>query len=101
MPRKDNAARLFEEPASLSDEAVIVPPPKLSAARAMPRPETQPAAAPSIDLAGRPKVVMAIGTGGTGKTTLLRWICEKAFERDDGSQLMLATVDPVDRELAQ
>ena len=100
MARKDNVARIFEDPAALPD-GVVLPPPKLSSARAAQRSEARPAPASAIDLTGRPKVIMAIGTGGTGKTTLLRWICEKAFERDDGNQLMLATVDPVNRELAQ
>jgi hypothetical protein len=56
------------------------------------------AAAGAIDLTGKTKVVMAIGLGATGKTTLLRWACERALERDDGD-LALATVDPVNREL--
>jgi hypothetical protein len=41
---------------------------------------------------------MAIGLGATGKTTLLRWLCERALERND-DDLALATVDPVNREL--
>ena len=41
---------------------------------------------------------MAIGLGATGKTTLLRWLCERALERND-DELALATVDPVNREL--
>jgi hypothetical protein len=57
------------------------------------------AAAGAIDLTGKTKVVMAIGLGATGKTTLLRWACERALERDEGD-LALATVDPVNRELA-
>jgi hypothetical protein len=101
MPRKDNVARMLEDPIGLTDDAGALPPPKLSAARSAPRPELRAAAAAAVDLSGRPKVVMTIGTGGTGKTTLLRWICEKAFERDDATQLMLATVDPVNRELGQ
>jgi hypothetical protein len=101
MPRKDNVARMLEDPVGLTDDAGALPTPKLSAARSAPRPEPRAAAAAAVDLSGRPKVVMTIGTGGTGKTTLLRWICEKAIERDDGTQLMLATVDPVNRELGQ
>jgi hypothetical protein len=99
MATKD-AARLFEDGA-LSDPATALPPATLSAARSATRSDPQQTPAASVDLKGRPKVVMAIGTGGTGKTTLLRWICEKAFERDDTTQLLLATVDPVNRELAQ
>jgi hypothetical protein len=99
MAKKDNVAREFDDPAQ-SDSAVL-PSPRLSAARTALRPEPRPTPTSVIDLTGQPKVIMASGTGGTGKTTLLRWICEKAFERDDGNQLMLATVDPVNRELAQ
>jgi hypothetical protein len=100
MARKDNVARIFEAPAALSDDETLASP-KLSTVRAARRPEARPAPASAIDLTGQPKVIMAVGTGGTGKTTVLRWICEKAFERDDGNPLMLATVDPVNRELAQ
>jgi hypothetical protein len=52
----------------------------------------------AIDLTGKPKAIMAIGLGATGKTTLLRWLCERALERND-DDLALATVDPVNREL--
>jgi len=90
---------LFDDTA-LSDEATALPSPTLSAARSATQSDRRPVAT-AVDLSLRPKVVMAIGTGGTGKTTLLRWVCEKAFERDDGTQLVLATVDPVNRELAQ
>jgi len=100
MARKDDVARRFDDATALLDGAEL-PSPKLSAAREGRRSEARPASQSAINLSGQPKVVMAIGTGGTGKTTLLRWICEKAFERDDGNQLMLATVDPVNRELAQ
>ena len=47
-------------------------------------------AAGTMDLTGKTKVVMAIGLGATGKTTLLRWACERALERDEGD-LALAT----------
>jgi hypothetical protein len=102
MPRKGNIVRMLEDPMNLTGEADALPAPTLSAARAAPRPEQQrPAPASTLNLSERPKVLMMIGTGGTGKTTLLRWICEKAFERDNGTELMLATVDPVNRELGQ
>jgi hypothetical protein len=52
----------------------------------------------AIDLTGKSKAIMAIGLGATGKTTLLRWLCERALERND-DDLALATVDPVNREL--
>ena len=44
---------------------------------------------------------MAIGAGATGKTTLLRWVCEQALLRDSGTGVILATVDPINRELGQ
>lgn len=52
----------------------------------------------ALDLTGKAKAIMAIGLGATGKTTLLRWLCERALERSD-DDLALATVDPVNREL--
>lgn len=53
-----------------------------------------------INLTGKPKVNLAIGQGGVGKTTLLRWVAERALSRDGGDPLALATVDPVNRELS-
>jgi hypothetical protein len=52
----------------------------------------------AFDLTGKAKAIMAIGLGATGKTTLLRWLCERALERGE-DELALATVDPVNREL--
>jgi len=52
----------------------------------------------ALDLTGKAKAIMAIGLGATGKTTLLRWLCERALERGE-DELALATVDPVNREL--
>ncbi len=52
----------------------------------------------ALDLTGKAKAIMAIGLGVTGKTTLLRWLCERALERGE-DELALATVDPVNREL--
>ena len=52
----------------------------------------------AFDLTGKAKAIMAIGLGATGKTTLLRWLCERALRQDD-DDLALATVDPVNREL--
>jgi hypothetical protein len=64
----------------------------LTAAEAQERP------ARGFALTGKAKAIMAIGLGATGKTTLLRWLCERALERSD-DDLALATVDPVNREL--
>ena len=52
----------------------------------------------TLDLTAKAKAIMAIGLGATGKTTLLRWLCERALRQND-ADLALATVDPVNREL--
>ena len=52
----------------------------------------------AINLAGQPKVIMAIGAGNTGKTTFLRYIAEKAVEQE--ANVVFAAVDPENRELA-
>ena len=62
------------------------------------RPERDKLSSRATDLTGKAKAIMAIGLGATGKTTLLRWLCERALERSD-DELALATVDPVNREL--
>src|SRR5580704_13067637 len=65
--------------------------------------ETRPQQQPRVerDLTGKAKALMAIGAGATGKTTLLRWVCEQALLRDSGAGVILATVDPINRELGQ
>ena len=63
------------------------------------RPQQQPKV--ERDLSGKAKALMAIGAGATGKTTLLRWVCEQALLRDSGAGVILATVDPINRELGQ
>jgi hypothetical protein len=62
------------------------------------RPELTKPSSQALDLTGKAKAIMAIGLGATGKTTLLRWLCERGLERND-DDLALATVDPVNREL--
>jgi hypothetical protein len=59
---------------------------------------TEAAFPSAINLAGQPKVIMAIGAGNTGKTTLLRYIAEKAVEQE--ANVVFAAVDPENRELA-
>ncbi|MFL5289312.1 MAG: hypothetical protein ACJ8AW_52245 [Rhodopila sp.] len=50
-----------------------------------------PAPAAYVIPAGKPKLLMAIGSGKTGKSTLLRWIAERATEREGTA---LATLAP-------
>ena len=45
-----------------------------------------------MDLSGRPKIIFVIGRGKTGKTTLLRWMAEKALE--DDRAFLMADIDP-------
>jgi hypothetical protein len=52
----------------------------------------------ALDLEGQPKIVMAIGPGNTGKTTLLRYIAERTLEGQ--RNVVFAAVDPENRELA-
>jgi hypothetical protein len=54
--------------------------------------EPDPEIAQGIDLAGKPKVIFAVGRGRTGKTTFLRWISEISIDR--GSSVILADIDP-------
>ena len=66
------------------------------------RPLTTPAPAgpgqpAAIDLAGRIKVLMVIGRGNVGKTTLLRWIVETMLAKE--SDASIAAVDPENRSL--
>ena len=51
----------------------------------------------AINLSETPKVVFAIGLGGGGKTTFMRWAVGEAMER--GSKARLAEIDPENREL--
>ena len=52
----------------------------------------------AVDLTGKPKVLFLIGPGGTGKTTLARWI---GFQMQQGSRsALLAALDPQNRSLA-
>lgn len=52
---------------------------------------TQPIAQ-GIDLSDRPKIVLAVGRGKTGKTTMLRWMAERGLA--NGTQFLMADIDP-------
>jgi len=62
-------------------------------------PPTPPAPPPGqvLDLAGKPKIVLAFGNGGSGKTSLMRWVAERA--QTNGSKAKLAAIDPENRSL--
>jgi hypothetical protein len=55
----------------------------------------------AVDLTSTAKVILALGQGGTGKTTFLRWVADRVTIREDADPLTLATVDPINRELLQ
>lgn len=57
-----------------------------------PAAEERPAQAAHVIPAGKPKMILAIGSGQTGKSTLLRWAAERAMER--GSETVMATLAP-------
>ena len=48
--------------------------------------------AQGIDLADRPKIILAAGRGKTGKTTFLRWAVEMA--QHAGRNILMADIDP-------
>jgi hypothetical protein len=58
----------------------------------------KPRAASAVDLSGKPKALFLIGPGGTGKTTLARWI---GWQMAQGSRsALMAALDPQNRSLA-
>jgi hypothetical protein len=65
---------------------------------AQPRGDTSAFAA--LDLSGRHKVYFVVGRGRVGKSTLLRWIAERAFARKAPPALVLAAVDQGNRSLS-
>ena len=73
---------------------------EINVGRAAPRTVTA-AATPTpdnvIDLSGTPKIVFAIGLGGSGKTTFMRWATGEVLAR--GSKARLVAIDPENREL--
>jgi hypothetical protein len=51
----------------------------------------------TVDLTGKPKVMMAIGGGSVGKTTFLKWCTEQLLARDSDARLV--AIDPENRDL--
>jgi hypothetical protein len=95
MPQTPKVIRLF---ADASDDDLPVASLDISHIGSHSPPKATARGAMSLD--GKAKINLAIGQGGVGKTTLLRWIAERSLARDDGDPLALVTVDPVNRELA-
>ena len=72
---------------------------EINVGRSMGRPATPASATVGqvIDLSDTPKVVFAIGLGGGGKTTFMRWATGEVLAR--GSKARLVAIDPENREL--
>lgn len=51
-----------------------------------------------IDLTDKNKIIFAVGRGKTGKTTLLRWMAEKALA--SGKSFLMADIDPTNASFA-
>jgi hypothetical protein len=75
---------------ALSDEPTI---PEISVGIQGPAPldKTRPRPVAGLDLSGRPKCWLVVGRGRTGKTTLIRWIGERAASSDNA--VVLADLD--------
>lgn len=90
-PRKADVVPLFRSPADVAEEIVV-------GRRILTPDEPAPeSTADIVDLTGKPKVVMCIGLGGTGKTTWLRWAVEALLQT--GHAATVAAVDPENRAL--
>lgn len=85
----DGYDRVQFTPAPMASTAVDIAFARRAPAHAAPLP------AVSLDLSGRPSIVLLIGRGGTGKTTLARWLLEHST-----SPTLAVALDPVNRTLA-
>jgi hypothetical protein len=83
---RDNIIKLF----TADDDADVAEAP-LAALRPPPQARTPSTVVTGIDLTGRPKLLMTFGPGRSGKTLVLRWLAERALERN--VEINLATVD--------
>lgn len=80
----------MKKAAALSPEPTI---PEISVGIQGPAPldKTRPRPVARLDLSGRPKCWLVVGRGRTGKTTLIRWIGERAASSDN--EVVLADLD--------
>lgn len=62
---------------------------------------TLPFATSSVDLSGLARVWMLLGRGGSGKSTVARWLGGNLADRDLLGSTILAALDPTNRTLAQ
>ncbi len=77
------------------------PEPKLSVShliRSKPATDHVTSAAP-VDLTGKRRLLFVVGLGATGKTTWLRWACERWRDRENHEPFALATADTQNRDL--
>jgi hypothetical protein len=84
---KDNIVRLFDTSDAELPETPLNAPGLTQ--QALPAPLLSAA----VDLAGKPRVVMTFGAGRSGKSTLLRWVVERAIDRDGETGVVLASMD--------
>jgi hypothetical protein len=89
-PKTDNIVQIFGHDEE-DEEFEVVLAPRAS------RMERSVASVSPIDLAGKPKLLFMVGRGGTGKTTLARWLGWRMAEQ--GRETLLAALDPQNRSL--
>jgi hypothetical protein len=92
---KDNIVRLFD-----TREAEL-PETPLGDPRLTQEVLPAPSLASAVDLSGKPRVVMTFGAGRSGKSTLLRWVVERAIDRDGETGVVLASMDTARPTLQQ
>lgn len=75
------------------DEPETDPTEEFPIARAPARREVEQAPAnPAMDLSGKPKLIMALGAGNVGKSTVGRWLAERATA--NSAEVYFASIDP-------
>lgn len=89
MPKnlKDNIYQLFD------NHEADLPEAQLEVPRLSQDGQTPPSLASGVDLSGKPKVLMVMGAGRSGKSTLLRWVVERALGSGNDPAPVLATLD--------
>ena len=99
-PKPKNLAEMFsrQRDADTSADVEIRPLPSTQG-KGMRRPLRQ--AVQADDMRGMAKAILLIGAGGSGKTTLARWMGEEVCRRPGlGEKTLIAAFDPTNRTLA-